>query len=192
MFALELFAGTKSFGKVAEENGYEVISLDNDPRHNTTICENILTWDYREYPPDTFRVIWASPDCTSWSIATHRHRLLPNLTPLTDTARLGNQLINKTLEIIEYFQPDYYFIENPRGRLRHFPPMLNLPYRGTIYYSNYGHQAHKATDIWSNKEIPNERKPNLTLHWDNIKRDKVNRSVIPSGVIEKIFDRIIM
>lgn len=191
MLALELFAGTKSFGKVAERYNYEVISLDNDAQHNTTICENILTWNYKIYPKFHFNIIWASPDCTSWSIATHRHRVLPTLKPLTEIAKLGEKLIHKTLEIIDYFQPEFYFIENPRGRLRHFPRMLDLPYRGTVYYSNYGHPTHKPTDIWSNIEIPNEKKPNIkNLSFDNLGRSKKSRSVIPKDVIKKIFNLI--
>jgi len=192
MRALELFAGTKSFGKVAVRHGYDVVSLDNDPRHDTTICEDILTWDYRQYEPKHFNIIWASPDCTSWSKLTHKHRVLPDLTPLTDVARLGERLIHKTLEIIDYFKPQIYFIENPQGRLRHFPPMKSLPHRGTVYYSNYGHQSHKPTDIWSNIYIPNEKKPNITglLGIKKMKNSK-ERSVIPSGLMEYLFELIV-
>jgi len=192
MHSLELFAGTKSYGKVAVKHGYNVVSLDNDRQHNTTICDDILTWDYEQYEPGYFDIIWASPDCTSWSIATHRHRVLPNLTPLTETARLGELLIHKTLEIIDYFKPHIYFIENPRGRLRHFPPMLNLPHRSTVYYSNHGHLCHKPTDIWSNLYMKNENKPTLpNMHFDNVKRDKKTRSVIPSRLMDHIFEDIV-
>ena len=67
---LELFCGTKSVGKVFEEAGYEVVSLDYEKKFNATHIEDILTWDYKQYPPDYFNVIWASPDCTTWSLAT--------------------------------------------------------------------------------------------------------------------------
>jgi 3-methyladenine DNA glycosylase AlkC len=49
MRALELFAGNKSFGKVASEKGYsEIVSLDFLKKFNTTITIDILEWDYKK------------------------------------------------------------------------------------------------------------------------------------------------
>ena len=63
---LELFSGTKSVGKVAEELGYKVISLD---LKNADINCDILQWNYETYPRKYFDVIWASPPCTEYSRA---------------------------------------------------------------------------------------------------------------------------
>lgn len=41
---IELFCGTKSFSKIAEEKGYEVFTLDNDPKFNSTIAIDIRQW----------------------------------------------------------------------------------------------------------------------------------------------------
>ena len=43
MRLLELFSGTKSVGKVAEQLGYEITSLDLT---NADINTDILNWDY--------------------------------------------------------------------------------------------------------------------------------------------------
>ena len=40
--ALDHFAGTHSFTRVAQELGYEVISLDSDPKSKATITADIL------------------------------------------------------------------------------------------------------------------------------------------------------
>ena len=64
---LDLFSGTGSFGSVAKELGYDVISLDKDMPAD--IQCNIMDWDYKVYPPKRFEVISASPPCTEYSIA---------------------------------------------------------------------------------------------------------------------------
>jgi len=45
---LELFCGTKCVGKVFENKGYDVVSLDYNPKFSATHTENILTWDYKQ------------------------------------------------------------------------------------------------------------------------------------------------
>ena len=59
MKLLELFSGTGSVGRAFAEKGWEVISLDSDPRTDATIHEDILKWDYSTYPPGHFDAIWA-------------------------------------------------------------------------------------------------------------------------------------
>ena len=80
MKVLELFAGTRSIGKAFEAKGHEVYSVEWDKRFdNIDLYEDILkvTADdiiKRFGRPD---VIWASPDCSSYSIAAighHRER----------------------------------------------------------------------------------------------------------------------
>jgi len=195
MRSLELFSGQGTVSKVLSENGFETHTLDNDSIHNPSILHDILEWDYRIFPKDHFDFIWASPDCTSWSIACHKHRTIKEgLVPKTETAILGEKLIHKTIEIIKYFEPKIYIIENPRGRLRHFPPMSFAPYRTTVYYNNYGFPISKPTDLWSNKPLWEEKniKKN-TVRWShyygkyNANHRRVNhRSMIPKSLIEKL------
>jgi len=47
-------------GGAFEELGWEVISLDNDPRTEPTICVGVCSW-LPKFAPGYFDMIWASP-----------------------------------------------------------------------------------------------------------------------------------
>tara|TARA_R110000823_G_scaffold1011_7_gene4064 strand:- start:278 stop:895 length:618 start_codon:yes stop_codon:yes gene_type:complete len=140
---LELFCGTKSVGKVFEKENWEVISVDIEEKWNPTYCCDLLELDYKTL--GKFDFIWASVPCVSFSNMGGGHHRNKNLEPLTDTAILGDMLLNKTLEIIDYFKC-LWVIENPRGYMRH---ILKENYT-TVNYCKYGSQFFKPTDIFNN------------------------------------------
>jgi len=151
MNVLELFAGSRSIGKQAEKLGMNVFSSDINDFKGIDYVVNILEFDLSKVPfkPD---IIWASPPCTSFSVASIGHHWTGGkgaYIPKTDGARLGLELVKKTIEIIEYFQPTFWFMENPRGVLRKLPVVQGLP-RKTITYCQYGDERMKPTDIWTN------------------------------------------
>ena len=148
MKLLELFSGTKFVGKVAEQLGYEVVSLD---LKNADINCDILEWDYTIYPTGYFDVIWASPPCNTFSnmrkcrIGKHGYT---NETLQKDIDNIGLPILRRTEEIIYYFQPKYYFIENPQtGRMKEY---IDKPYYDVDYckYADWGYR--KRTRIWTN------------------------------------------
>lgn len=102
-------------------------------------------------------VIWASPDCTTYSVAAishHRHQEKNgNLTPLTEYAKFCDRVNEHVLELIRELEPKYWFIENPRGGLRKMQFMQGLP-RYTVTYCQYGDTRMKPTDIWTNHPDP--------------------------------------
>jgi site-specific DNA-cytosine methylase len=170
---LELFCGTKSVGDVFQNAGYEVTSLDYNKKFNATHTEDILTWDYTIYPKDRFDVIWASPDCTTWSLATGgKYRLKASIFGLNNVhqerATMGNNMILRVIEILKYFSPRTWFIENPRGLLIHYPPLQDFineynGYNTLVYYANYNNWGFpKPTHIWSNVPLwDKEIKPEM-------------------------------
>ena len=51
-----LFKGTGSVGIVLKSMGYEVVSVDFDSKFDPTICENVMTLEYKRWPPKYFDV----------------------------------------------------------------------------------------------------------------------------------------
>jgi len=148
MKVLELFAGSRSIGKVAELLGHEVFSVDIKQFENIDLAIDIefLTKEMIPFKPD---MIWASPPCTTYSIAaisTHRD----NGKPKTDFAAKSDRLVLNVLKLIKEFDCIYY-IENPRGYLRKMEFMQGIP-RTTVWYCKYGDMRAKPTDIWTNNE----------------------------------------
>ena len=135
MKLLELFSGTKSVGKVAERLGYDVTSLDLIFPADINI--DILDWDYTIYPTGYFNVIHASPPCTEYSRAK---------TTGVRKIDYANSIVKKTLEIMDYFQPKYYIIENPQsGLLKEQSFMYGIPYTD-VDYCKYGMPYRKEPD----------------------------------------------
>ena len=151
MNVLELFSGTKSVGKCCNELGYNVISVDIERKSNPTHLCNILNFDYKQYDKNHFDIIWSSPPCTDYSAL---NRALPNKICNLDEA---DKLVKKSFEIINYFNPHWWFLENPQtGTLKDREIMINIPFYDVDYcrYSDWGYK--KKTRIWTNKE-----------DWDN-------------------------
>ena len=138
MRLLELFSGTGSVGKVAKILGYDVISLDIK---NADINMDILDFDYKQYEVGYFDVIHASPPCTEYSVAK---------TVGIRKIEEANNIVLKTLEIIEYLNPKHFIIENPQtGQLKNQWFMHGLPYQD-VDYCKYGLPYRKRTRIWTN------------------------------------------
>ena len=147
MKLLELFSGTGSVGKAFSSQGWEVVSLDSDPKTEANIHEDILTWDFTTYPPGYFDAIWASPCCTHYSCARRGAKTPRNLA-------LADSLVLRSREVINYFNPRAWFIENPQtGLLKDRPFMEGIPFSDVDYcaYCDWGYR--KRTRLWNNVEF---------------------------------------
>ena len=134
-----------------------------------------------------FDFIWSSPPCTEYSIAKQ-----------TGVRKIeeANRIVMKTIEIIDYFNPRIWFIENPQtGLLKKQDFMIGKPYMD-VDYCKYGMPYRKKTRLWNNlyewEPQPlckrdcnsmdgNRHKENYTL----FKQDELYR--IPEVLIHEIF-----
>ena len=158
MRVLELFAGTRSIGKAFERAGHEVYSIEWDKNFKDIDwyedIGKITAQDIIERfgKPD---VIWASFDCTTFSIAaiSHHRRKNPetgNLDPVSDYAKFCDKVDQNVLKLIKDLNPTYYWIENPVGGLRKMTWMQDIPYRYTTTYCQWGEKRMKPTDLFTN------------------------------------------
>ena len=160
MKVLELFCGTKSVSKAFAARGHEVYTVDWEKGFEPTLCVDIGTLTAEQIielcggVPD---VIWASPDCTTYSVAAisyHRKREANgNLKAVTDYAKQCDRINEHVVDLIHELHPRYWFIENPRGAMRKMDFMQPLP-RHTVTYCKYGETRMKPTDIWTNHPDP--------------------------------------
>ena len=155
MKILELFAGSRSIGKMAESLGHEVFSIDINDFENIDLAIDILVLNKEMIPfePD---MVWASPPCTYFSVASIGKHWNPDHTPKSENALLGMKILEKTIEIISWYSDPLYFIENPRGKMRKKIDDIAKKYqlnnftRETVFYCKYGDSRAKTTDLWTN------------------------------------------
>ena len=95
MILLELFAGTRCISKAFEERGHKAYSVEWDKKFkNISLYDDINNLSKERVIslcgclPD---VIWASPDCTTYSVAGLRYHRRKNesgdLIPISDYAK---------------------------------------------------------------------------------------------------------
>ena len=159
MNCLELFCGTKSIGKCCDQLGWNVVSLDYEKKFNATHTCDILDFDYKQYPKDYFGLIWCSPDCrfysklqNTWIGRKKKDGIVCTREIIEENRKYSDTLIYKCWEIIDYFNPELWFVENPLSSLKDREVMKDKPFYIVDYcmYSKFGYR--KRTYIWTNKK----------------------------------------
>ena len=169
MKVLELFSGTGHISNMFRAEGNKAWKVDwsKDLDANLHIDISTLTkekiLELCDGKPD---VIWASPDCTTFSIAATakggglKHREAGTYAPKTDYAKFCDDVDQHIIDLIAEVKPKYWFIENPRGLMRKMPWMESIAdklpggVRYTVTYCQYGGKTMKPTDIWTNHPDP--------------------------------------
>lgn len=189
---IDLCCGLKGFSKAFVDNGWEVITVDIEPRFEPTILLDvrILNKDdiekYTKRPLSKYKiiVILASPPCERFSQA-------PHVWPLPGI-RTALEIVGAVLELIIDIKPKYWALENPsNGNLRWF---IGTPAK-RIRLNAFGYKTVKPTGIWGNIPlglIPDSSKkndrPNAFANLYSKRRDR--RAEIPRGLSASILEAI--
>lgn len=149
MIIYDFFAGTGSATKAFEMAGHTVIKVELDPQFKAnerdilTLTASYLVDKYGR--PD---FIWASPPCTTFSVASIGRHWNADKTPKDRQTEQAMELVRHTRALIEQLAPRLgYLIENPRGMLRKLELLAGIP-RHTVTYCQYGENRMKPTDLW--------------------------------------------
>jgi hypothetical protein len=154
MIIYDFFAGTGSATKAFEDAGHTVIKVELDlyfeanERDILSLTAEGLMSKYGR--PD---FIWASPPCTTFSVASCR--LYWQATPQGAKPKHPKvfealKLVQHTINLIQELNPAKgWLMENPRGMLRKQDVVKGLN-RRTLTYCQYGDFRMKPTDIWGN------------------------------------------
>lgn len=222
-YALDLFAGTGSATQAfRESDDWVVISVDDDTaleendHSNKESFEADIQKDITELTPEDFEewdfdFIWASPPCTDFSIAGVGNTWADDRMPKRKSVPESVQVIYHTIWLINELDPEYWFMENPRGMMRVVMP---YSYRDresevpewakpkTVTYCQYGNDFQKPTDLWGVHPPSFEHKtcsPGDDCHKesgrsiDSFKkhiRDPVERSAVPDQLSEEVFEAV--
>lgn len=113
---LDLCAGLGGASRAMRDRGWDVVTVDNDPRFGCTHTADIREWSYSGPPLD---LVWLSDPCTEFareSMPWSRRGVAPDTSIL-----LGG------LRIIRECQPRYWVRENVRGSVRWVRDILGEP-----------------------------------------------------------------
>lgn len=162
MILLELFSGAAIFSNYMNSLGFTAYSLDFNKKFSPTHCMNVLDFNY-SLLPGPVHVLWASPDCSTfsrsafsghWDNKVLKYRKY-SYVPVTDKAKSALHMVNKTFEIINYYSPGLWVVENPVGRFRHLDVVCrSVPYIYSVNYKDWGFDYSKETDLFTNFIFP--------------------------------------
>ena len=181
-----MFDYSGNWSKPYKEAGYDVIQIDI--KHGI----NILEWDYKQIPKDQVYGILAAVPCTDYAISGAVWFKDKDADGRTEQSQ---KLISKTKEIIDYFNPVFWVIENPMSRIHKLNPWLGeVKYKFHPYeFAEYdptprNSQYQKTTWLWGNFNHP-IKKPMENIDGQKLhknlggksERTKELRSITPLG-----------
>lgn len=202
MKTVEIFAGTKSFSKVAETIGYETWTTDFNEKFECDHTGDVLDYETQKIIFEQVKkakIIWMSPVCTTWSLAAGNTHWTEFRQPRTKKAEDAVNMMMFCRFIADYCAKHnkIFFIENPNGRAVW---IMDNQYMKRLWYCQYGDTRAKPTNIWTNlknwepktcfngnPDCGHERAPRGSKTGTQGLKGNMERSVIPEQLFYEIF-----
>lgn len=198
---LELFSGKQPLSNEFMRLGHEAVTVDDGSIDGLDVEDagTDIVADILDLSPgdlgDGFDVVWASPPCHHFSMANNRWGYWDNdqRLPAKEEVLTSVRLAYKALYIIESVDPDWWFLENPQGRMRWVLPMEPS---GIVNYCAYGGEYKKRTHLFGRhppvfeyRRCPGREKCGHVKNGqqENV-RDPSERSKLPDGLVEAVVD----
>jgi hypothetical protein len=185
---LSLFDYSGNWPHKYKDAGYNVIQVDI--KHDL----NILDIEPDELPFDSVYGILAAPPCTDFAGSGAQYWKAKD-----EDGRTAHSLslVDKVIELVEYFEPTFWALKNPVGRLSTLRPKLGKPwYFNPHEFAGYcdtevqqQHERYtKKTGIWGKFNKPDKKDlgNNPSNNWlmklgGKSERTKELRSMTPMG-----------
>tara|TARA_R110002110_G_scaffold274741_1_gene489963 strand:- start:1632 stop:2135 length:504 start_codon:yes stop_codon:yes gene_type:complete len=119
---------------------------------------DIMDFNYEQFKPGEFDIIWASPCCRLFSILqnTWIGRKWKNKEEIIEARKKDSKYVLRVLEIINYLKPNEWFIENPNSSaMWDIPQLKDLNYV-ICDYCCFGYDYRKSTRFLTNKILENK------------------------------------
>lgn len=113
MKMLELFSGTGVMADAFERLGFDTVKVDTNEKFDAIHTD---AYEYLENNIDNFDVIWAGPDCRTYSYATHKHRSHDHQ-PISEYALSCDRNNARMFDLLRKSNRLYY-VENPLGHMQ--------------------------------------------------------------------------
>lgn len=187
---LSLFDYSGSWPKPYRDNGYNVIQVD------IKLGADILTFNYQAIP-EVYGILCAVP-CDHFAVSGARWFAQKDADGRTNE---GIKLVRKSLEIINYFNPHFWALENPVGRIARCVPELG---KWSLLFNpcDYGDNYTKKTCLWGKFNHPVKSPVEPEYYYSNGKRSsklwanlggksertKELRSITPLGFAQAFYE----
>ena len=118
MKAIELFSGNGDITTALKQNHVECYSIDYDIKKKADYHANVyeLSKDFLKQ----FNFIWLSPDCTTYSFASHGLHRRKGGIPVSEYAKECDANNEKLFSLLNELNIPF-ICENPRCHFRHMP-----------------------------------------------------------------------
>lgn len=169
---IDLCSGLGGFSRAFVDAGWEVVTVDVEPKFKPTICADVTTMTVQDIEKVlrlgslgaySLVVVVASPPCERFSLAAFGRG---NVVWPGAGIKKALEIVGACLELIHEIQPDGWALENPTARLRW---ILGRP-TIEVSYQDFGGKHYKPTDIWASIAIP---------LLEGVRRRKVNWLNVP-------------